>query len=71
MLRQVLQVFLLMALLTTLAVSSIPAFAQAQKACYCLCFECGGSGHDGACKFDNKTSQCVNLNCNTGCMGAF
>jgi hypothetical protein len=67
MLRQVLQVVLLMALLTTLAVSSIPAFAQTTCRCFSGCFSCSKGGHKGECKFDKKTNQCVNVSCSGYC----
>jgi hypothetical protein len=66
MLRQVLQVVLLVALLTTLAVSSIPAFAQ--TTCYCMNGGFGGKKKfPQLCKFDKKTNQCVNVSCSGYC----
>jgi hypothetical protein len=68
MLRQVLQVVLLMALLTTFAVSSIPAFAQPTCSCFdCPLGFCKKVRLGGECKFDKKTSQCVNVSCDTYC----
>jgi hypothetical protein len=65
MLRQVLQVVLLMALLTTLAVSSIPAFAQ--TTCWCMTGFGSKKKVPEGCNFDKKTSQCVNVHCDTFC----
>ena len=68
MLRQIPKVLLLVALLTALVASGIPARAGAGN-CGCfqpVCFfgHCKPAGH---CDFDKKTSQCVNANCSTYC----
>lgn len=61
MLRLVPKVILLVALLATLVVSSVPVFATS-GGCQCLSTKPHGVG---GCAFDKKTSQCVN----TGCTG--
>jgi hypothetical protein len=69
MIRLMPKVVLLMALLTTLVSSSFPAFAL--KTCTCLSSKCvfGGKGGcpSGGCRFDTKTSQCVNTGCDGTC----
>jgi hypothetical protein len=66
MLKHLPKVLLLAALLTTLAISSVPVFAKG-KVCQCLSAGCFGGKNcpQGGCQFDKKTSQCVN----TGCKG--
>ena len=72
MLRLIPKVVLLVALLSTLVVSSVPAFgafSAKSKTCQCLCptpKSCGGT-----CHFDATTSQCVNVSCKFGCFGPF
>jgi len=74
MLKLIPKVVLLVALLATLVVSSVPAFgafgiATKTKTCQCFCpflKSCGGS-----CHFDATTSQCVNISCKLGCVGPF
>jgi hypothetical protein len=64
MLRLLPKVVLLVALLATLVVSSVPAFANAQG---CRCFTLGPrGGHIGGCQL-NKNSQCVNTSCDGLC----
>jgi hypothetical protein len=65
---------LLVALLVTFAVSSVPAFAafttvRANEKCYCVCpfGKCRGVG----CKFDNTTGQCINAGCLGSCQPEF
>ena len=67
MFRLIPKVVLLMALLTTLVVSSFPAFAN--QTCHCLSAKCFGGKvcPSGGCQFDKKTSQCVNVSCDGLC----
>jgi hypothetical protein len=74
MLRGMFKVVLLVALLATLVVSSVPSFgalgiAKKTKTCQCFCpflKSCGGS-----CHFNETTGQCVNISCKLGCVGPF
>jgi len=68
MLRRIPKVLLLVALLAAFAASVAPAFGRAGRCkCYLgderLPFPPGGGG----CRFDQKTSQCVNTSCSGTC----
>jgi hypothetical protein len=63
MLRFVPKVILLVALLATLVVSSIPVFAISGG---CQCFSIKPHGV-GGCAFDKKTGQCINTGCKGSC----
>ncbi len=63
MLRRIPKLLLLAALLAAFAASSIPAFGKT-----CLCTSCFFEKRGcGGCRFDNKTSQCVNISCGGFC----
>jgi hypothetical protein len=63
MLRLIPKVVLLVALLTTLVVSSVPVFAGTSKTCQCVSL----SHQKEGCQFDQKTVQCVNTSCRGLC----
>ena len=71
MLKQIPTMLLLVALLVTFAVSSVPAFAAfttAQTKNKCVCANLGkGGGGAGGCHFDATTFQCINTGCVSGC----
>lgn len=64
MLRLLPKVVLLVALLATLVVNSVPAFAGGHV---CICLTLIRSGHTGGCQL-NKNSQCVNTSCDGLCV---
>jgi hypothetical protein len=59
MLRLIPRAVLLMALLVTLVISSVPAFAERHG---CTCLTLAPHGHRGGCQL-NKNAQCVNTSC--------
>ena len=66
MLKQVPKVLLLVALLTALVATSASVFAGSPP---CRCYRGGDRplGPPGGCRFDQRTSQCVNVSCGGYC----
>ncbi len=63
MLNQLPKVLLLVALLAAFAASSIPAFGKSRT---CVCID--KKRALGGCRFDEKTSQCISIDCKFGCL---
>ena len=59
------RVVLLVALLTTLVISSVPAFAGGNCKCHNGLFN--PPRENRGCHFDTKTHQCLNFSCNGYC----
>jgi len=66
MLRRISKVLLLVAFLAALVASSAPVFAGSTS---CRCYRAGDRqlGPPGGCRFDKRTSQCVNVSCGGYC----
>ena len=64
MLKQVMQVLLIVALVAGFIASSASAFGRSSQTCTCVVKE---RVVPGGCRFDPKTLQCVNVGCNGYC----